>query len=99
MWESATADWPPTNKIQERFETPTYSIAFARLVTHYVSHNAWIEDGILLRNADSLSNIAGILSKVWHSTKLLMIEDAGHNPDDISTQALVHATDTFASIS
>jgi hypothetical protein len=29
-------------------------------VTHYVSHNAWLEDEILLRNADKLANIPGI---------------------------------------
>lgn len=29
--------------------------------THYVRHNAWLEDGILLRNAGVLSNIPGVL--------------------------------------
>ena len=36
-------------------------MAFARIVTHYVRHNAWLEDGRLLRDADSLAAIPGIL--------------------------------------
>jgi len=36
-------------------------MAYSRLVTHYVRHNAWIEDGSLLRNAGSLAAIPGIL--------------------------------------
>jgi proline iminopeptidase len=36
-------------------------MAFARLVTHYISHNAWLEDGCLLRDANMLANIPGIM--------------------------------------
>jgi len=36
-------------------------MAFARIVTHYVRHNAWLEDGVLLRGVASLTNIAGTL--------------------------------------
>jgi proline iminopeptidase len=61
LWESATPDWPPSDGLAERFEDPDYALAFARIVTHYVRHNAWLEDGILLRNADRLRNIPGAL--------------------------------------
>jgi proline iminopeptidase len=61
MWESATPQWPPTNRLAERFTNPTFALAYCRIVTHYVSRNAWLEDGILLRHADSLANIPGIL--------------------------------------
>src|SRR5208282_3831094 len=40
---------------------PAFAMAFARLVTHYVRHDAWIEDGSLLRNANSLAAIRGIM--------------------------------------
>ena len=61
MWESATPAWPPAAGLAERFSDPTYALAFARLVTHYVRHNAWLEDGRLLHDADSLAATPGIL--------------------------------------
>jgi len=61
MWESATPAWPPTTGLAERFTDPAYALAFARIVTHYVRHDAWLEDGRLLRDADSLADIPGIL--------------------------------------
>jgi len=36
-------------------------MAFARLVTHYVRHNAWLEDGSLLRGAGALAGVPGIM--------------------------------------
>jgi proline iminopeptidase len=36
-------------------------LAFAHIVTHYVYHNLFLEDGCLLRNADVLADIPGIL--------------------------------------
>ncbi len=54
-WESATPSWPPTNELQPRFRDPAYALALARIVTHYVKHNAWLEDGALLRGAGVLA--------------------------------------------
>jgi len=61
LWESTTLDWPPRIGLAERFRDPVYAMAFARIVTHYVRHNAWLEDGVLLRGVASLTNIAGTL--------------------------------------
>lgn len=36
-------------------------LARARIVTHYFNHNAWLEDGILLRNAHRLAGIPGVM--------------------------------------
>ena len=36
-------------------------MAYARLVTHYVRHNAGLNDGSLLRDADSLADIPGVM--------------------------------------
>jgi len=44
-----------------RFTDPAFALAFARLVTHYVRHNAWLEDGSLLRGAGVLARIPGIM--------------------------------------
>lgn len=61
MWKSSTPDWPPTHKMQKRFEDPVYAVAFSRIVTHYVKNNAWLKDGILLEENDYLAGIDGIL--------------------------------------
>jgi len=60
-WESATPAWPPTTGLAERYSDPDFALAFARLVTHYVRHDLFLEDGILLRNAHTLAQIPGIL--------------------------------------
>ncbi|HLW48095.1 MAG TPA: prolyl aminopeptidase [bacterium] len=60
-WESASLAWPPEPRLSPRFSDPAYAMAFARLVTHYVRHNAWLEDGVLLRGAAALAGIPGIL--------------------------------------
>lgn len=59
MWESATPAWPPTSGLAERFTDPAYALSFARIVTHYVRHDAWLEEGALLRNAAALDSIPG----------------------------------------
>jgi proline iminopeptidase len=61
LWESATLDWPPAPALARRFRDPRYALAFARIVTHYISHQQFLEDGILLRNAGVLANIPGIM--------------------------------------
>ncbi len=61
MWESATPNWPPTNGLADRFKDPDYALAFARIVTNYVRHNLWLEDGVLIRNGHALSTIPGVL--------------------------------------
>jgi proline iminopeptidase len=61
LWESATLSWPPRTELAPRFTNPTYALAFARIVTHYMSHHAWLEDGSLLRGAKALADIPGIL--------------------------------------
>ena len=54
LWESATLSWPPSTRLAQRFTNPMYALAFARIVTHYQYHNAFLEDGILLRDAGVL---------------------------------------------
>ncbi len=61
LWESATPAWPPATGLARRFSDPAYALAFARIVTHYVRHNAWLEDGSLLRDAALLAGIPGVL--------------------------------------
>jgi proline iminopeptidase len=60
-WESVTLAWPPVSGLADRFTDPAYALAFARLVTHYVRHDAWLEEGSLLRAAGTLGDIPGLL--------------------------------------
>ena len=113
MWESATVKWPPTAKLSPRFEDSDFAMAFARLVTHYVRHNAWLDDGCLLQGADALADIPGFmingrfdfqaplanawtLSRVWPRAKLVVVDGAGHAPNEAVTAELTSATNQFA---
>jgi len=60
-WESATPAWPPAPGLAPRFNDPIYRMSFARIVTHYVRNHAWLEDGVILRNASALARIPGLI--------------------------------------
>jgi proline iminopeptidase len=60
-WEMALVDVHPDYKPHPRYEHPEFRMAFSRLVTHYWNHNAWLEDGILQREAGRLAGIPGIM--------------------------------------
>jgi proline iminopeptidase len=61
LWESATPEWPPTAGLAERFTDPAYALAFARLVTHFVRHDLFLDDDVLLREAARIDDIPGTL--------------------------------------
>jgi proline iminopeptidase len=100
-WESVLGELPPPGqqappRLASRFRDPVYALGFARLVTHYVRHEGWIEDGSLLRNAGRLASIPGVilhgardttplewsrlLHQAWRASELVVVEDAGHDP-------------------
>ena len=60
-WEdellSNEAGWRPN----PRYDDPMFRMAFARLVTHYFHHHAWLADGQILRDAGRLAGIPGVL--------------------------------------
>ena len=65
-WEDAIIDLDPGTKSATRFKTPRFEdpafrYQFARLVTHYFSTGAWLEEGEIIRNAHRLAGIPGIL--------------------------------------
>ncbi len=87
-------------------------MAFARIVTHYFHHHAWLEDGILLRDAHLLAGIPGVLVHgrldlgspavtAWELAQAwldaeLELVGTGHSGGDEMTDRLVAATDRFA---
>ena len=60
-WEDAHVAVHPDAKPSPRYRDPRFRIAFARLVTHYWQHAAWLEQGSLVRDAGRLASIPGVL--------------------------------------
>lgn len=60
-WELASLSVDPDAKPGPRWSDPAFILARARIVTHYFYHQAWLEEGILLREAYKLRGIPGIL--------------------------------------
>jgi len=61
LWESATPAWPPVTGLASRYRDPKFALAFARIVTHCVSHDFWLTDDELLKDAGALADIPGVL--------------------------------------
>jgi proline iminopeptidase len=60
-WEEAVVSLHAEQRKNPRYERAEFRMAFARIVTHYFSHNAWLEDGQLLRDAGRLAGIPAVL--------------------------------------
>lgn len=60
-WESALVALGPDAKPSPRYEDATFRLGFARLVTHYWRHRAWLPDGAILAGMASLAQIPGAL--------------------------------------
>jgi len=60
-WEDTHVSLDPAWQPNPRFEDPVFRLEFARLVTHYWSHRAFLPEGQLLRDADRLAGIPGVL--------------------------------------
>jgi proline iminopeptidase len=60
-WEAAVISIDPRHKPPERYLDPRFRMVFARIVTHYFSHDCFLEDGQLLRDAARLEGIPGAI--------------------------------------
>jgi proline iminopeptidase len=60
-WEDTHVATTPGYQHDDRFDDPQFRMVFARLVTHYWSNAAFLEDGQLLRDAGRLAGIPGVL--------------------------------------
>lgn len=60
-WEDAAVSLEPGWAPSPRFQDADFRMQFARIVSHYFSHGAWLDEGQLLANADTLSGIPGVL--------------------------------------
>lgn len=60
-WEAAQLSVDPQAKPPATWADPRFRLARARIVTHYFHHSAWLDEGILLRNAHRLAGIPGVM--------------------------------------
>jgi proline iminopeptidase len=61
LWEDAHVSLAPDHQPNPRYEDPEFRLRFARLVTHYWSHAAFLGEEQLLRDAATLNGIPGVL--------------------------------------
>jgi proline iminopeptidase len=60
-WEDAHVSLAPDHTRNPRYDDPEFRLRFARLVTHYWRHAAFLDDGQLFRGAHILNGIPGVL--------------------------------------
>ena len=96
-----------------RWADERYMVAFARLVTHYFLHAAWLGEDELLRDVSRLAGISGVLvhgrldlagppDVAWLLAQAwpdaeLHFVSGGHTGDAEMDRLLLEATDRFAS--
>lgn len=60
-WEDTHVATHPGYVRDDRYDDARFRLAFARLVTHYWSNAAFLDDGALVRDADRLAGIPAVL--------------------------------------
>jgi proline iminopeptidase len=60
-WAQAHVRTRPGDPPDPRYDDPAFRLCFARLVTHYWRHAAWLQDGALVREAGRLAGIRAVL--------------------------------------
>lgn len=61
IWEGRCATLHPNPRVVERFGHPHVAIALARIECHYFINNAFLEPDQILRNAERLDGIPGVI--------------------------------------
>ena len=111
-WEDTHVRTRPDDPPDPRYDDPVFRLCFARLVTHYWSHAAWLEEDALLRDVGRLAGIPAVLvhgrldvsapvDVPWRLARAwegseLIVVDEGHRGGAAMTDAVVSATRRFA---
>ena len=67
-WEASTVTLLPSEQTLEHFTSPDVAVAIARIENHYMANLGWLEDGQLLRGADKLRGIPGVIVQGRHDS-------------------------------
>jgi proline iminopeptidase len=110
-WEDAVAALP-SGRPSPRYADPAFRMTFARIVTHYFHHRAWLAEDQLLEGASRLAGIPGVLvhggrdlgsplDTAWHLADAwagadLRVVDTGHTGGDQMTAEIIDATHRFS---
>lgn len=61
LWEGQTITLLPEPATSDPFGEDEYALAFARIENHFFVHAGWLEEGQLLRDANKLEGIPGVI--------------------------------------
>ena len=67
-WEGVTVTLLPNAHVIEEFTSPDKAIAIARIENHYMANGGWLEEGQLLRGAEKLRSIPGVIVQGRHDS-------------------------------
>jgi len=113
-WEDAHVSLTPGHTPNPRYQDPAFRLRFARLVTHYWRHAAFLPEDQLVRDAAKLNNVPGLLihgrydvsgplvtawrlSQQWTTSRLYVLDDAGHGGGNEFMPLVIGALNEFAS--
>ena len=60
-WEGETITLLPNPDYSDHFYDADFALAFARIENHFFVHAGWLEEGQLLRDAEKLKDIPGVI--------------------------------------
>jgi proline iminopeptidase len=114
IWEDAHVSLTPGHAPYLRYQDPEFRLRFARLVTHYWRHAAFLAEDQLVRDAAILNGIPGVLihgrydvsgplvtawrlSQQWTTSRLYILDVAGHGGGNEFMPLVIGALNEFAS--
>jgi len=59
LWEGAAVSLVPNAAASATYADPAFAVAFARIALHYFTHDGWLAEDQLLRDAGKLAGIPG----------------------------------------
>ena len=67
-WEGEVVTLLPSRETIDHFTSPEVAIAVSRIENHYMANHGWLEEGQLLRGAEGLRGIPGVIVQGRHDT-------------------------------